>query len=236
MASWADWNPLELFAPKLCLVCGQAGEALCAQCRRALEPIAAGCRRCGYPGIQNKSGSPQSGGCFWCKPLRGLPSAADMKSQFVYRNAGKALFQQAKFQTYFRAIDGLLDPPDALVAWIKAGGFQVVCPIPERFERMWRRPFNPAERIARILCRGAELPLVHWLRCRGQRSQVGLARKGRRSNPRFICTVSAEQLAGKKVLLVDDVLTTGSTLSAASRALRMAGCAQIGWFTLFRAL
>ncbi|WP_296555287.1 phosphoribosyltransferase family protein [Pigmentiphaga sp.] len=104
----------------------------------------------------------------------------------------------------------------------------VLVPIPASFASLRRRGFNPAAEIARALGRDLALPIRHDLlrRCREQAKQSSLGRLGRRAAVRGLYACSP-QAGGLRIGLVDDVMTTGSTLHAAAAALRMAGAASV---------
>jgi ComF family protein len=106
------------------------------------------------------------------------------------------------------------------------GGLDGVVPMPLGPWRRWRRGFNQAERIARPLARGLGLPLARPLARRDRRRQLGLTREERLGNLRTAFRVR-HAIAGQRVLLVDDVATTGATLQAAAAALREAGASEI---------
>jgi ComF family protein len=109
-------------------------------------------------------------------------------------------------------------------------GSDVVVAVPLHWRRRWARGYNPSETLARALAGRLRLPYVPgWLRrTRNTPRQVEQSPSARRDNVRnaFSAAFRAE-LRGKSVLLVDDVLTTGSTASEAARALRGAGAPRV---------
>lgn len=112
----------------------------------------------------------------------------------------------------------------------RALGVRVVIPVPLHWWRRLRRGYNQAETLAAALARW--LGVEHrpgWLRrVRPTASQVQLPESDRRTNVRGAFRAArGARLAGQTVLLVDDVLTTGSTASEAARALRQAGAGSI---------
>jgi ComF family protein len=118
----------------------------------------------------------------------------------------------------------------------RAGGWDLVVPVPLHWRRRWRRGYNQAERIARPLARLLGAPCAELLRRRrATRPQTGLARGERLANPRGAFTLRAgpmgrrrcRRLEGGRVLLVDDVVTTGATLRAAAEVLRRAGTREV---------
>jgi ComF family protein len=108
----------------------------------------------------------------------------------------------------------------------------VVVPVPLHRWRLLRRRYNQAAEIARPLARGAGLAFLPDAleRVRDTATQGGKSATGRRRNVAGAFAVRAGQrdrLAGRRVLLVDDVLTTGATAHACARALKAAGAAAV---------
>lgn len=107
-----------------------------------------------------------------------------------------------------------------------------VVPVPLHWRRRWSRGFNQSEAIARGVSGVLRLPLVPFAvrRVRPTPTQVGTSRAERQRNVEgaFAPARSAVQrLTNLRVLLIDDVLTTGATASAVARAIRQAGAAQV---------
>jgi ComF family protein len=103
----------------------------------------------------------------------------------------------------------------------------VVTPVPLAWTRLVVRGYNQAEAIARPLARALTRPCRPLLRRRPRPRQALLSRDERRRNLRGAFAARARLPAGTRVLLVDDVMTTGATLLAAAAALRHAGAASV---------
>lgn len=117
--------------------------------------------------------------------------------------------------------------------------FEWIVPIPLHWRRRWHRGFNQAELLARVVAKHSGVPLVSAMRRKQPTAaQAGLSDAQRRTNTEHAFSVATRHragLKGKHVLLIDDVLTTGATLSAASRVLRRAGARRITVLTVARA-
>jgi ComF family protein len=114
-------------------------------------------------------------------------------------------------------------------------GIEALIPVPLAPERERERGFNQAGLLARRIGGPLDVPTrSRWLaRIRSTRPQSDLSAAERRANVRDAFRAS-ERVAGRHVLLIDDVLTTGATLDACARALRAAGARRIGVLTVAR--
>ncbi len=114
--------------------------------------------------------------------------------------------------------------------------FDLLIAMPMHWRKQWERGFNQADLLTRPLARHYGLNVSTSLRRRRYtRSQAGLTEAERRQNLKDSFRVrEAGQIAGKRVLLVDDVFTTGATLRAAAGTLKAAGATQVSALTLAR--
>jgi ComF family protein len=123
------------------------------------------------------------------------------------------------------------------------GGTLLVVPVPLFKSRRRQRGFNQAELIARAALKACSAP-ARWqlapdllLRIRDTHSQIGLTSHQRRENLRGAFAVArAPEVTGREVLLVDDVYTTGTTVSECARVLRRAGASKVWVATVARTL
>lgn len=211
-----------------CLGCQSfSREAICAPCLKAMEPMKRGCKRCGNPHVHGDASS-----CSWCNRLKVLPDY--LATPWVYRDKGRDLYHLVKYQGYWRLLEKLLQ--DTATAWQPFEEWQkpVLVPIPESLKRKWHRNFNPAHQIAKILARPQGAPVEALLKIRNfQPPMVGLDYEARRKNARNRFKARIKRRPSS-VILVDDVLTTGATLEAATMALKKLGVKKVGWFALFR--
>jgi ComF family protein len=114
--------------------------------------------------------------------------------------------------------------------------FDLVMAMPMHWRKKWERGFNQAELLAGPVARRYGLHLATNLRrVRYTKSQAGLTEAERRDNLRGSLRVyRPEQVAGKRILIIDDVFTTGATLRAAAAILKSAGAAHVSALTLAR--
>lgn len=114
--------------------------------------------------------------------------------------------------------------------------FDLVMAMPMHWRKRWERGFNQAELLARPLAMRYGVKLsTNLRRKRYTQPQAGLTELERRENLKDSFRVRrAEQIVGKRILLIDDVLTTGATLRAGAAALKNAGAAHVSALTLAR--
>ena len=228
---------LDLALPPLCLACrnpvGEHG-ALCPACWRQTRFIVAPvCERLGVPlppGLGPGAVSPEA--------LADPPEFDRARAVFVHEGAGRSLVHGLKFgdrQEIAEALAGLmagagrdlLADADALV------------PVPLHWSRLLARRFNQAAELSRFIAARSGVPNEPLLLKRVRRTahQVGLTRAQRLDNVAGAFRVAPDKrggVKGKKLVLVDDVLTTGATISACARVLRRAGAARVDVLTAAR--
>lgn len=141
------------------------------------------------------------------------------------------LFKYGKIETLAQPLGHFL-----LRALPLEGNFDLIIAMPMHWRKRWERGFNQAELLAEPLARRYGLPLATNLRrTRYTKPQAGLSEAARSENLRGSFRIQRpEQVAGKRVLLIDDVFTTGATLRAAAAVLKSAGCAHVSALTLAR--
>jgi ComF family protein len=114
--------------------------------------------------------------------------------------------------------------------------FDAVVPMPLHWRKRWQRGFNQSELLAREVARKWNVPVRRLVRRkRATAPQAGLTSAERRKNVQGAFVVKkTTRLNGMRLLLIDDVLTTGATASACARALKRAGAAQVTFLALAR--
>ena len=233
---------VDFFLPAACLGCGDhlplghASELVCARClTRLSEPAWPRCDRCGFP---LGSGVVPGPGCLecgdWGTELVGARSAV------VLRPPAEELVHGLKYGGW-AALAGLMGRRmvrHALPPSMAAGPYLVV-PVPTTRRRRRTRGYNQAHLLAAVVSEAVGRPLLQALeRPHGCPTQVGLHPAQRRANVKNAFVVKEDAVAGlsgARVLLVDDVLTTGSTAAAAAGALVRAGVAEVFLTTFARA-
>ncbi len=104
----------------------------------------------------------------------------------------------------------------------------VLCPVPTAPKRVRERGFDHAKLISECLGKLVDLPTMNLLRRKSNVRQLGSSRKDRIAQVRGEFEIfNTEKIEGKKVLLVDDVMTTGATLSAVAKILKEAGAKSV---------
>lgn len=205
-----------LFAPDDCLVCGREGSLLCASCFTQLPSLPGRCFGCHQQIVNGVA-------CGTCLSLSGCIS---MSAAASYDGSAKQLVGWLKFrgnQSAARIMaacmaSGPVDlPPSALLVHV-----------PATTEHIRQRGFDQAELITRELSRLLRLPRASLLRRTGHKHQLGADRQTRLAQLQDTVTVRRpDRCRGVAVVLVDDVLTTGSSIHAATEVLLAAGATRV---------
>ncbi len=228
---------LDAVLPPRCLGCGvvvDAPGALCAGCWRELNFIAVPhCACCGLPFDYDAGDGALCGAC-----SRAPPVFARARAALTYDDASRRLIIAFKHgdETHAARPFG---------RWVAAAAgpllrdADLVAPVPLHRRRLFRRRYNQAALLAQAVAEagGVAAVLDLLVRRRPTPSQGGRSRAGRLANVRGAFAVAprhARRLDGRRVLLVDDVMTTGATADACAKALVRAGAAAVDVLTLAR--
>lgn len=217
---------LDLVFPPRCGGCGGGGVLLCEDCIASMQQsLGLRCLRCWRPG---------SAHCADC--LHSPPPFDGLRSAFVYTGTARTLVHALKY----RGLNALAEPMAALLAevvWREGLAADVLVPVPLSGLRRRTRGFNQAESLAKALGRELDLPVKPKVLARPRHAppQARSAdASARQRNVAGAFVVRDAEIAGARVLLVDDVTTTGATIAACAAALRAAGVESVSGLAFAR--
>ena len=228
----AVWAAADIAFPPRCAGCGQAGARFCAACQQSLAglPVPV-CDLCGYPRAADEARL--------CGPCRGrtAPAAiAGMRSTAFFEGPLRLALHNLKYKRDIILADTLARLlAEAFRTYAVPG--DLVLPVPLSAQRLRERGYNQAALLARGFAELAGLPytLGGATRVRHTATQVGLSASERWKNLAGAFKGEARVVSGRRVILIDDVCTTGSTLEACAEALAAAGAAAVWGLTVARA-
>lgn len=235
---------MNFLLPPLCLRCDapvSEDQTLCAACWKEIHFIDAPfCPRCGAPFEVRTEESVLSalglGLCAACESDPPFFTAA--RSAVLYNDASRSLLLRLKH-------GDKLHPVPAMAAWMARAGadlwdeVEMIAPVPLHRWRLLKRRYNQAALLAQALGRLKEKPVGVdlLLRHRATESQGHKDKTARHKNVAGAFALNkryAAQIRGKKILLVDDVMTSGATVQACTRTLLAAGAAAVFVLTFAR--
>lgn len=223
---------LDLVYPPFCLICKRADESyLCPECIEKIDVIELPyCRKCGIP----------------CDPNRNLcGNCQEREYQFdsarsvgVFEDVLREAIHALKYGNHAM----MAEPLGELMArhypkTYLEHSVDFAIPIPIHRSRLVERGFNQSLELARVFCRQVSLPLDTGVLVKNRKTldQIDLPEERRFENMEGCFTVrNPEAVSGRRILLVDDVLTTGATINEAARTLRAAGAREVHGYTLAR--
>jgi len=232
---------LDILLPPRCANCGVLARTpgLCATCWQQLNFITAPyCARCGAP--YPYAGAALAGPCAECVQAPDSTARALDKGRaaLVYDDGSRSLLLG------FKHADRT-DRTGLLACWMAAAGADLwsdadlIVPVPLHWRRLWMRRYNQAALLAHALSQktGTRCASHAVRRLHHTPQQKGLSRAARRRNvaSQFAVRNPAE-IAGRRIVLVDDVWTTGATLLSIARCLKEAGARQVFALTAARVL
>lgn len=232
----------DILIPPLCSACGQnrddAKDLLCDRCRQDLQALGElVCARCGALTIRKRS----AGRCPKCP--RGDIYFDKARGAFQYRDTLREAIQRFKYNGRLELAEPFARAMFVeLFAWenskLQELEIAALLPVPMHYLRRAFRGFNHSEILSRELSSLTGVPTqARWLeRIRHTRRQALLPYEQRISNIFGAIRVNnPETIAGKKVALIDDVLTSGVTVNECARVLKQSGAEEVWVFTLARA-
>jgi ComF family protein len=229
----------ELLFPTGCLACGQpvgqgaGGVMLCRGCRAEVNLLGRPlCSCCGHPfqattGTDHLCGLCLTGHYHFTRAralVRYQPPLTTIISRFKYHGQTNCLKSFRAIRRQVRSLDDLLPP-------------ELIIPVPLHRERLRNRGFNQALLLARAFYPDQRRLIDFTIleRHRHTEPQTSLSGQARRGNLKNAFRVTdGEKVAGKMIVLVDDVFTTGTTVNECAKVLKMAGAGEVQVLTLAR--
>ena len=215
----------DMFYPERCVGCGRrSSDVLCRECFETLPRVGSPvCGRCGLPTAF------ATFVCEGCKIVDfGFESA---RAPLRYEGVGKEIVHALKYRGYKKVVGKLAVP--LILQVLGDERFDAVVPVPLHRSRLRKRGFNQAELLARGVAEKINAAVSDTLKVvRSTRDQVELSAAQRRANVAGAYTAGGPVRG--KVLLIDDVFTTGATMSACAATLTGAGAREVHALSLCR--
>lgn len=218
---------IKIFFPPACPLCGTTfpndySAVFCAECLDGFTSLPrAQCHRCALPFAGKFNSSHLCGRC-----IKKSPVFTKVYAVGLYESSLRHSIHQFKFSGKV----GLDRPLGSLLEQAIASDLRVdlVVPVPLQQKRLQQRSYNQALLLAREVARIRRLPLKETLlaKIRETESQQGLSAGDRVKNLHGAFQLR-EKLSGQKILLIDDVMTTGATVAACSQVLIEGGAAEV---------
>ena len=218
---------LDIFFPKFCLGCGKEGTFLCQDCQSCLEILEDNFCLCETP-----KRLPEAGKCSSCrtKKLDGLFFAVSYQNKLI-----KKLIQEFKYEPF---IKDLAEPLTNLIishilSLNEGNRFKkgdILIPIPLSKRKLKSRGFNQSEEIDKELSKELKIPVIAdcLIKIKETPAQMELSGEERQENIKGVFEViKKEKIQGKKILLVDDVYTTGATMEECAKILKLSGAKEV---------
>ncbi len=145
------------------------------------------------------------------------------------------LYKYRKIRTLVRPLSNLL-----MSALPRTEPFDAITPVPLHWRKRWQRGFNQSELLAREIAGRTGIPMLNAVRrVRATQTQAGLSNTGRRQNVTKAFAIKGgerwrRRISGKRILLIDDVMTTGSTAASCALALKQGGASRVVFLTIAR--
>jgi ComF family protein len=220
---------LDIALPTLCVACREPvdGEGVCSDCWAKLSFIAPPyCPRLGIPFVYDPGP-----GMLSMEAISNPPAYARARAAVRYDDVARTLVHALKYQDR-------TDLAPTMGRWMaRAGrdlldGADMLVPVPLHWRRAWHRRYNQSGALARVIARHSGVSVLSEAlrRIRPTEQQIGLSRPQRASNVQGAFRVAADRqalIAGRRVILIDDVLTSGATVDACARALLRAKAASV---------
>jgi ComF family protein len=220
---------LDLALPRLCAVCREPvdGQGLCPACWSKLSFISRPyCERLGIPFVYDPGP-----GILSMEAIADPPAYQRSRAAVRFDEVSRALVHALKY-------GDRLDLAPMMGRWLANAGRELLgdadalVPVPLHWRRRWARRFNQSAVLAAAVSAASGVPVAADVlkRVKATAQQVGLSRAERATNVQGAFRVPPENkgaIAGRRLVLVDDVLTSGATVEGSARALLRAGAANV---------
>lgn len=211
---------LDWIYPPQCVSCGTPGSLFCRDCRDGLQPVGDHfCSKCGKPLNKGRS-------CRLCR-MTEFPFLAS-RAPYIYDGPAAALIKKLKYEGCLDLVPIL---SNLLYDFWKELGWDadLIIPVPLSEKRRAQRGFNQSEMIGRSFSKKVGIPIKPGalMKIRHTAQQVGLNAEERRENLSGAFAAEKVMVQGKRILLLDDVMTTGSTFAECSAVLLDAGAGSV---------
>lgn len=220
------WRLLWRLFPPGCIGCGTSGAEICGACLESVErPVGKTCDRCG----KMLTGT---GVCPLCSGLETIWFER-VRSAFVYEGLIRKAIHAFKFERKLGLSFLFADAIFSVYLEMKTR-VDIVLPAPISRARRAERGYNQSAWVARTFSLKTGIPysVTALQKARDTAHQALLTEAARRTNLSGVFEAEPGDIQGKSVLVVDDVLTTGTTMNECSRALREAGAASVFGITI----
>lgn len=222
------WTGLDWLYPPICGGCGERGVRWCQACQQNTRVISSPvCQTCGA----SLSSGEVCGAC-----EQAPPTYAGLRSWAIFAGPVRQALHRLKYARDIALGESLAGHLVEILAGLD-WQIDLVAPVPLSAARLAERGYNQSALLARPLALAAGLPYRPGVleKVRDTLSQVGLSRAGRWSNVRDAFRARRDLVQGKRVLVIDDVTTSGATLEACAQAFTAGGAARVFGLTLARA-
>lgn len=229
---------LNIVLPSRCPYCGKTvifEHTLCESCFNQINFISAPyCKICGMP-FENEKEANLSKICAKCASQKHITRLN--RSAIIYDDFSKKLILDFKF--YAKTQNA-----NILAKWLYAAGKDIfeegvdlIMPVPLSYRRLFGRGYNQSAILARLLSKQTkiEADVFNLKKIKHTKPQSSLSGKSRLKNVKNVFEVKApEKIKGKRIVLIDDVLTTGATLAECAKVLLKNGAASVDTLTVAR--
>ena len=233
---------LKIFLPPRCIKCGAIlsdDDGLCPECFNQLNFITAPyCYKCGHPFEEVVNKKSQKLLCGRCSKKQKTPFRLN-RSALIYDDISKDLILALKFMDK-------TENAKVLAKWLNIAGkdiwkegVDILVPIPLHYTRLVKRKYNQSALLAKELSKLCHVPVDYTsvIKHKATKPQVAFSGKERIQNVKGVFSVKhQDKIKGKRVVLIDDVMTTGSTLKECALAIKAAGAKSVDTLTVARVI